>query len=273
MKNVLSLAAATAAIVVASVAFWNGTTTPAVAQSESFSAPQVKSIEKIIKDYLIQNPEVLLEVQEAYERKIEAKRGEAQKTRIPELYKGLEALKADLAAFTLGEGDVTVVEFFDYNCGFCQRVLPEIVKLHEADKKVKIVFLEYPILSAGSQEAAKVAAAAAKQGKYFEFHREMFAAGRASKDSALKVAEKIGLNMDKVKADMASPETEALIAKIAELGRKTFIDGTPSFVIGDKITPGAVDFEQMKELVDETRKTGCKGCVTDVSGAKDAKKS
>ncbi len=211
---------------------------PAKAQSDSFSEGQVKDIEKIVKDYLLNHPEVMLEVQEAYEKKAETKRGEATRARLPELYKTLASLSGDLAPLTVGEGDVTLVEFFDYNCGYCRQTLPELVKLIGDDKKLKVQFVEYPILAPGSTEAAKVALAAAKQGKYFEFHKAMFSAGRASKESALKVAEQLGLNMDKVKADSASPETEALLAKMSEMGKRLFIDGTPTFVVGDKTNPG-----------------------------------
>jgi protein-disulfide isomerase len=235
--------------------------TRTTAQSPQFNEGQAKEIQKIVKDYLIANPEVLLEVQAAYEEKVEQRRNMAQKERIPEFYKALDGLKSELAAFTVGQGDVTVIEFFDYNCGYCQRALPEVMKLMETDKNVKALFLEYPILSAGSQEAAKAAVAAAKQGKYFEFHREMLASGRASKESALKAAEKTGLDMTKLAADIAAPETEAFLAKLSEIGRRLMVDGTPSFVIGDKLIPGAAEAEQMKILVDETRKQGCQGCV------------
>jgi protein-disulfide isomerase len=274
MKKTMKVAAA--ALLAASMTLaLGGGVAPAAAQSDSFSEGQVKSIEKIVKDYLLNHPEIMLEVQEAYEKKTEAKRGEATRSRMPEFYKSLSSVNADLAPLSIGAGDVTVVEFFDYNCGYCRQSLPEILKLSDGDKKVKIQFMEYPILSPGSTEAAKVAIAAAKQGKYLEFHKAMFAAGRASKESALKVAEQIGLNMDKVKADSASPETEALLAKISELGKRLFVDGTPTFIVGDKTNPGAADHDSLKQLVDETRKEGCKSCAEAAApaGAKDEKKT
>jgi protein-disulfide isomerase len=248
---------------------------PAMAQVDSFSEGQVKSIEKIVKDYLINHPEIMLEVQEAYEKKVEAKRGEATRSRMPELYATLSSMSAELNPLSVGNGDVTVVEFFDYNCGYCRQTLPELMKLIESDKKIKVQFMEFPILAPGSTEASKIAIAAAKQGKYLEFHKEMFGAGRANKETALKVAEKIGLNMDKVKADSAVPETEALITKISEIGKRMFVDGTPTFIIGDKTNPGAADYDQLKQLVDETRKEGCKACAEAAApaGAKDEKKS
>ena len=243
----------------------------AMAQTDSFSEGQVKSIEKIVKDYLINHPEI----QEAYEKKAEAKRGEATRSRMPEFYGALSGMSGDLARLSIGKGDVTVVEFFDYNCGYCRQTLPELIKLMDSDKKIRVQFMEFPILAPGSTEASKIAIAAAKQGKYLEFHKAMFAAGRANKESALKVAEQLGLDMEKVKADSAAPETEALITKISELGKRIFVDGTPTFIIGDKTNPGAADYDQLKQLVDETRKEGCKACAeaTAPAGAKDEKKS
>lgn len=280
MTNPLKIGLTAVACAALTLALYRGgATLPAAAQSESFSEGQVKSIEKIVKDYLISHPEVMLEIQEAYEKKAEAKRGEAMRSVMPDFYKTLASLKGDLTSLTVGDGDVTLVEFFDYNCGYCRQTLPELLKLMDNDKKVKIQFLEFPILSPGSAEASKVAMAAAKQGKYLEFHKAMFAAGRASKESALKVAEQIGLDMERVKKDSAAPETEALLTKLSELGKRTFIDGTPSFIVGDKTNPGAADYDQLKQLVDATRKDGCKSCAADASapggapGAKEEKKS
>ena len=248
---------------------------PAMAEADSFSEGQVKSIEKIVKEYLINHPEIMLEVQEAYEKKVETKRGEATRSRMPEFYGALSGMNGELAPLSIGNGDVTVVEFFDYNCGYCRQTLPELIKLIDSDKKIKVQFMEFPILAPGSTEASKIAIAAAKQGKYLEFHKAMFAAGRANKETALKVAEQIGLDMEKVKTDSASPETEALITKISEIGKRIFVDGTPTFIIGDKTNPGAADYDQLKQLVDETRKDGCKACAeaTAPAGVKDEKKS
>jgi protein-disulfide isomerase len=275
MRNLMRVAVAAAACAALSLSLYSGgAVRTASAETESFSDGQVKSIEKIVKDYLLSHPEVMLEVQEAYEKKMEAKRGEATRSRLPEFYKSLSEMKGDLAALSIGQGDVTLVEFFDYNCGYCRQTLPELLKLMDGDKKVKVQFMEYPILAPGSSEASRVAIAAAKQGKYLEFHKAMFAAGRASKDTALKVAEQIGLDMTKVKNDMAAPETEALIAKMSEIGKRIFVDGTPSFIVGDKTNPGAADYDQLKQLVDSARSDGCKACAEAApGGAKEEKKS
>ncbi len=273
MNKVTKVAAAVVMAAGLTLAFHRGGA-PAIAQSDNFSEGQVKSIEKIVKDYLVAHPELLLEMRDAYEKKAETERSETTRARMPEFYSSLSSMKSQLAPLSAGNGDVTVVEFFDYNCGYCRQALPEVIKLLDTDKKVKVQFMEFPILAPGSTEASKIAIAAAKQGKYLEFHKAMFAAGRASKETALKVAEQLGLDMEKVKADSASPETEALIAKISELGKRLFVDGTPTFVIGEKTNPGAVDYDQLKQSVEEIRKDGCKACeAATPAGAKDEKKS
>jgi protein-disulfide isomerase len=263
-------AAAVAALSLA--ALRGGGPFPAIAQTGSFSDGQVKSIEKIVKDYLLSHPEILVEVQEAYEKKVEAQRADAAQARLPGFYSTLAGLRPQLASMSVGSGDVTVVELFDYNCGFCRKTLPDLVKLIESDPKVKVQFVEFPILAPESIEASKVAIAAAKQGKYFEFHKAMFAAGHASKETALKVAEKLGLDMTRLQADIAAPETEALISKLSDAAKQMYVDGTPTFVVGDKTNPGWTRYEQLKELVEDARKAGCKACAGG-SSAKDEKKS
>lgn len=249
-----------------------GGTFTAAAQTDSFSEGQVKSIEKIVKDYLMNHPEIISEIQDAYERKSEAVRAEATRSHLPVFYKTLANMKSELSGMTAGSGDVTIVEFFDYNCGYCRKTLPDLVKLIEKEPNIKVQFMEYPILAPESKEASKVAIAAAKQGKYFEFHKAMFAINRASKESALKVAEQLGLDMARLRIDMASPETDALLSQIADVGKQMFIDGTPTFVIGDKVNPGWTQYDQFQELLAEVRKDGCKACEAAPS-SKDEKKS
>src|SRR5208337_4802305 len=267
----IGLAAATFAAL-SLVGLRGGGMLPAAAQTDSFSEGQVKSIEKIVKDYLLNHPEIMVDISEAYEKKVEAQRVDASRSRLPTFYNTLASMKSELEGLTVGSGDVTVVEFFDYNCGYCRKTLPDLVKLIENDHNVKVQFLEYPILAPESIDASKVAIAAAKQGKYYEFHKAMFAAGRASKDTALKVAEQLGLDMNRVKADMASPETEALISKISEAGKQMYVDGTPSFIVGDKMNPGWTQYDQLKELVAGARKDGCKACA-EAASVKNEKKS
>lgn len=229
----------------------------------TFSPEQKSAIEGIVKEYLLAHPELFLEIQRILEAKLEAEQAEKMKAALKEVAEGLYR---DPNAPIAGNprGDVTVVEFFDYNCGYCKRGLGDLVKLVESDKNVKVVFRELPILSKGSDEAARVALAARKQGKYWEFHRALLDfKGQANEASALKIAEKLGLDIAKLKADMASEEIKAEIAKVRDIAQKLGINGTPHFLVGDRSIAGAPEnlFEQLASDVGEIRKAGgCQVC-------------
>jgi protein-disulfide isomerase len=228
----------------------------------TFSPEQKSAIEGIVKDYLLAHPELFLEIQRILEAKLEVEQAEKMKAALKEVAEGLyRDPNAPIAGNP--KGDVTVVEFFDYNCGYCKRGLGDLVKLVEADKNVKVVFRELPILSKGSDEAARAALAARKQGKYWEFHRAMLDfKGQANEASALKIAEKLGLDIARLKTDMASEEAKAEIAKVRDIAQKLGINGTPHFLVGDRSIPGAPEnlFEQLAGDVGEIRKSGCQVC-------------
>jgi protein-disulfide isomerase len=238
--------------------------TPQTAISDaSVSAKQRKEIESIIKDYLLNNPEIMLEVQTALENKLE--KASAEKTAAAIKGNAAEIYRPPFSP-VVGDakGDVTVVEFFDYNCGFCKKALADVAKFMEQDKKVKLVFKELPILAKGSEEAARVSLAAKLQGKYWEFHRAMLgSSGQANEAAALRVAEKIGLDMTKLKKDMASREVAKEIADTRALADKLQVRGTPFFMVADRIIPGAPGdlLEQMTKYVADVRhEGGCKVC-------------
>lgn len=160
-------------------------------------------------------------------------------------------------------GDITVVEFFDFNCGYCKHGLPEVQKLIAADKNVRVVFKELPILSKGSEEAAKAALAAKRQGKYWEFHQAMLGSkGQANEASSLKAAETLGLDMAKFKADMASDDVKNELLEMMKLAKTMGVNGTPHFLVGDKSIPGAPEdlHEQLETLVTDFRKNKCATC-------------
>lgn len=207
----------------------------------AFSEEQKKQIHAIIKDYLISNPEVMMEIQSALEAKMEKLQAErmavALKENAGEIFRAPTAPVAGNA-----KGDVTVVEFFDYNCGYCKKAFIDLQAAAEKDKNLKLVLKEFPILSKGSEEAARVALAAKMQGKYWEFHRAMLEApGQANEAAALKVAERVGLNIAKLKTDMASAEVKKEIDRTRALAQKLGIQGTPHFLVGDKVIGGAPD--------------------------------
>ena len=231
--------------------------TPA-AGATVFTDEQKKALGDIIKDYLVKNPEVLIEAQTALEAKMEKEQAEKLKAFMAENAKSIYR-NADSPVAGDPNGDITVVEFFDYNCGYCKRGLPEVQKLIETDKKVRFVFVELPILSKGSVETAKIALAAKRQGKYWEFHQAMLTAkGQANEASALKVAEGLGLDMAKLKADYAGDAVKAELESMSALAKKMQINGTPHFLGGDKSSPGAPEdrHNQLEALVGDCRKTG-----------------
>ena len=166
-------------------------------------------------------------------------------------------LERDPNAPVLGnpDGDVTVVEFFDYNCPFCKRAMPEVQGLLEDDRNVRLVYREWPILGEGSVFAARAALASRKQGKYEEFHTALMGLkGRVEEASVLRMAKKIGLDVDQLRTDMESPEVEAHIATSMQLAQTLGFNGTPSFVIGDARVPGFVEQSSLQSFVDESRK-------------------
>jgi protein-disulfide isomerase len=226
------------------------------------STAQRKEVEAIIKDYLVSNPEVMMEVQSALEAKMDKIQSErtalAIKQNATEIFRPTGSPVVGNA-----KGDVTVIEFFDYNCPYCKKAFHEVAQLVEKDKQVKLILKEFPILSKGSEEAAKVALAAKIQGKYWEFHRAMQEAqGQTNEAAALRVAEKVGLDMAKVRKDMASADVKKEIDETRALAAKLGIQGTPHFLVGDRVIPGAPEnlLEQMQKTVMEVRKEGCRVC-------------
>lgn len=234
----------------------------ALSGSGQFSEEQKRGIEGVIKNYLVSNPEIFLEVQTALETKMA--RDEAEKTKALVATHGKEIYRAAGAPVAGNpDGDITVVEFFDYNCGYCKRGFGDIAKLVESDKNVRVVFKEFPILRDESEQASKVALAAKNQGKYWEVHRALISSkGLVNEAVALKAAEGLGLDMVKLKADMASPEIKAELDRVKELARTLQINGTPHFLVGDRAIGGAPEnlYDILETNVTELRKAGCNYC-------------
>jgi protein-disulfide isomerase len=235
---------------------------PAHAADAAFTDEQKKAIGEIVKDYLIKHPEIIVEVQQALEAKMEQEQADKLKSFMSEnakdIYRNPESPVAGDPA-----GDITVVEFFDYNCGYCKRGMTDIQKLIEGDKRVRVVFKELPILSKGSEETARAALAAKRQGKYWEFHQAMLSSkGQANEASSLKAAEALGLDMAKLKTDMASDAVKTELEAMKTLAKKMGINGTPHFLVGDKSIPGAPEdlHDQLKTLIADFRKAGCSTC-------------
>jgi protein-disulfide isomerase len=219
-----------------------------------------KQVIEIVRNYLTKNPEILVEMTTELDKRQQDEQASQQRKAISD---NADALFRSSKSFSAGnpDGDVTVVEFFDYNCGYCRRAMPDVVKLVENDDKVKLVLKELPIFGEESEDAAKGALAAHEQGKYFEMHQKLFAEpGKANKEKVLRIANEIGLDIPKLEADMASPQIQAALDESRTLAQQLGLQGTPLYLIGDRIIPGAPDdlYDQLVEKVTEVREQGCK---------------
>jgi protein-disulfide isomerase len=216
-------------------------------------------VERIIRDYLTKNPEILVEMtNELDKRQADEQSVQQQKT----ISQNADAIFRSPVSHVAGNpnGDVSVVEFFDYNCPYCRRSLPVVLKLINEDAKVRLVLKELPILSDDSVAAAKLALAANKQGKYFEMHQKLFAEpGKADKEKALRVAKELGLDVDQLQKDAEDPDIKKGLDQAKELAQKLNLQGTPLFLIGDRVISGAPDdlFDQLETKVAEVRQNGC----------------
>jgi protein-disulfide isomerase len=255
--NLLRRIAASAAVALLYV----GMTAPA--QAESFSDDQRSQIERIIRDYLLAHPEVLQEAIAELEKK--------QAAAVAEMYKA--AVKSNEALLlnsprqvTIGnlQGDVTLVEFFDYNCSFCRRALADKLDLMKADPNLRVVLKEFPVLGPGSVEAAQVATAVRMQDrtgkKYLDFHQRLLTGrGQADRTRAVAVAREIGLDMARLAKDLTSDEARASLAESMELAEKLGLNGTPSYVVGSEVVVGAVGFAALREKIEAARACAAKG--------------
>jgi protein-disulfide isomerase len=158
------------------------------------------------------------------------------------------------------KGSISVVEFFDYNCGWCKKAVDDLNKLTAADPNVRIVFKELPIFGENSTVAAKAAMASVKQGKYWDFHVALMKEKQVTKDNVYTIAEKVGLNVDKLKADMADPAIEAALKENAAIAQALNIEGTPGFLVDTKVNVGYVPVDGLKALIADVRKAGCQVC-------------
>ena len=213
-----------------------------------------EQIEQIVRDYLLKNPEVVTDALRA----AQAKQREAQREQQQQaISKHRDELLRDASSPVGGNvsGDVTVVEFFDYACPHCKNVTKQVKQLLREDPKVRFVYKELPVLGEASISAARAALAAREQNKYFAFHDALMANPGALSDAVIfRVAGEVGLDVDRLKKDMASaPITEAL-QKNRTLAQNLGVNGTPAFVVGDEVAPGAVPVARLKEMVERTRK-------------------
>ena len=218
----------------------------------SFTAEQKAELETIFRQFVSDNPQLIMEtVQKHVEDREQKAMMDAQ-----ESLKEYQKIFSDKDMPMAGnpDGDVTVVEFFDYNCGYCKKAFSDIMKLLDEDKNIRIVFQDLPILSPTSQQMAELSLAANKQGKYFEFHKALMEyRGTQSEEAFLKLAEGVGLDTKKLEQDAKSAEVQKEISQIKEMSQVLGIRGTPGFVVGDKIYPGYIGPKGLGEVVKKAR--------------------
>jgi len=227
---------------------------PRSSAAAEFTPDQRRAIEAIIHDYLMQNPDALIEALRVAEAKAnrdaDAKAVQVLSERRREIF--------DDPATPVGgnpEGDVSIVEFFDYRCPYCKQVQPTLQTLLDHDRKLRIVYKEMPVLGAPSVVAAHAALAARAQGKYEAFHTAMMATkGQITDEVVYQVAGSVGLDVDRLKRDMTAPEIDRAVKANLALADALDIHGTPGFIVGDHIVPGALDLDALKNLVAEARK-------------------
>lgn len=234
-----------------------------LAAAQTFSDGQRGEIETIVKNYLLAHPEILEDMSAELGRRQAA----AEQERHAKAVKvHAETIFNSPRGVVLGnpQGDVSMVEFFDYNCGYCKHAMADMLALMKDDPKLRVVLKEFPVLGQGSVEAAQVAIAVRMQDpsgkKYLAFHQKLLGGrGQADKARALAAAKEAGLDMARIEKDMTSPEVRATLQENLALAESMGMNGTPSYVIGDKVVVGAIGLERLKQAI-ATARCGTTSC-------------
>ena len=233
-----------------------------ISSAHAFSDSDRPAVEQMIRDYLLKNPEIILEVQQALEAK---QRQEAQERAAEALAANSEAIFSSPNQAEIGnlKGDVTVVEFFDYNCGFCQRAMNDMNALLATDKNLKFVLKEMPILSEASVEASRISTAVYRlfPKQYEEFHNKLLGTqGQKDGNRALRVAQEMKMDIDAINAEAGKPDVLAAFREVNEMATSLGINGTPSYVIGDEVVFGALGEDVLRGKIENVRKCGKTVC-------------
>ncbi len=230
---------------------------PAASHAQSFNDAQKSEIQKILKDYLVANPEILEEMSAELQKRQSV--AEAEKHRAA-VQRNADKIFNSPRGVVVGnrDGDVNFVEFFDYNCGYCKHAMADMLKLMKSDSKLRVVLKEFPVLGPSSVEAAQVAIAVRMQDpsgkKYLDFHQKLLnGRGQADKARAMAAAKDVGADMAKLEKDMLSPEVSATLNENFKLAEDMGLNGTPSYVIGKDVVVGAVGAEGLAKRISEAR--------------------
>lgn len=237
--------------------------TPAHAQQSRFNEAEQRAIGEIVREYLLGNPEVLQEaISELERRNVEAQ----QAARATVLQSEHGKIFRSAADYVIGNpnGDVTLVEFLDYNCGYCKQAVGDVKELIRTDPKLRVVLKDFPVLGPGSLQASQVALAAKYQlrtDQLSAFHLKLMELkGTVNEDRAKGLAKEIGLDMARLEQDAKRPEVAAAIKFNVELGDKLGVTGTPAFIVGEEVISGAVGFRPLQEAIANTRRCGKATC-------------
>ncbi|HUL04875.1 MAG TPA: DsbA family protein [Candidatus Acidoferrum sp.] len=221
---------------------------PASAQQNETLTDQAK-IEQIVHDYLMAHPEVIIEAVDKYQKDQEKASAQKQAQALVDRRDELLHTAAD-PVIGNANGDVTIVEFFDYRCPYCKSVAASFIDLYEKDGKVRLVLKEFPILGPESEFASKAALAAQKQGKYREFHLAMMTfKGKLTDDDVRNLAKQVGIDVAKLEQDMKDPSVADTINRNYALAEALGIKGTPAFILGNELVPGAITADEMQKRI------------------------
>lgn len=226
---------------------------PAAAESTRFNDADRAEVEQIVRDYILEHPEIVLEALHTLEERHQA---EAQAEARAAIEARRAAIYEDPDDYTYGnpKGDVTIVEFFDYTCGHCKRSFQPLIDFVDADGNIRLILKEFPILGPRALDAAKAALAAREQDRYFEMHRALFEhEGQLTEKALMEIAAKAGLDGPKLKKDMEDPKLMDVFSRHYALAEALGIEGTPAFIVGGELLPGAVDKERLERVVAEAR--------------------
>ncbi|WP_380873430.1 outer membrane protein [Sphingomonas sp. DBB INV C78] len=235
MAGIIGAVAGGAAIALVAM---QGTTAPIGARDKA-------AIEAIVREYILAHPEIIPEAIDKLQGRRTAELINANR----------KALETPFAGGWAGarDGDVVLVEFFDYSCGYCRQSVADVDRLIKEDPKLKVVFRELPILGDASDAAAKVSLSAARQGAFYPFHLKLYAAGRPTPATIARVQKEVGLDPAKVAADDKAADIQAEIEANIEMARGLQLSGTPAFVVGNQLLPGAVGYDALKKAIAEAR--------------------
>jgi len=221
-------------------------------KTQTVSVTDKAAIEKIIRDYLLKNPVVIREAMIALQAQEEK---EKQQNTAQNMKKLKSEIYSDPDSPVLGntKGDLTIVVFFDYNCGYCKTTLPELTAFISKDPQIRVVYKEFPILSAQSEVAARAALAAFRQGKYSEFHNALLKTKGATDDEIKSISDRLGLNYTTLKKDMDDPKLNEALTRTQKLAAALGVEGTPAYFVGDQFVPGAIDADALATIVSAER--------------------